>query len=135
MGGTLAFVLLFAVAIVCVLTRLDAIVKAAIEKYGSAATATAVRVESVRIRLREGSGTVRGITIANLRGFEGKHAFSLGETGVAIEVGSITRQIVGELCRRATAEVEKQATARAIEKAKDEVKSLMPEKMVGKVLK
>ena len=65
MGGMLAFVLVIAAVIVCMLTRLDAIVKAAIEKYGSAATATAVRVESVKIRLKQGSGAIRGLTIAN----------------------------------------------------------------------
>ena len=53
-----------------VLNNLDDLVKAAIEKHGSAATQTSVRVDSVKINLLEGSGGISGLTIANTSGFD-----------------------------------------------------------------
>ena len=91
--GALILVILIAAVLVCVLTRLDAIVKAAIEKYGSQAAGTAVRVESVKIRLREGSGAIQRLTVANSGGFEGPYAFSLGEIGVGIDIRSLTDKV------------------------------------------
>ena len=91
--GALILIILIAAFLVCVMTRLDAIVKAAIEKYGSQAAGTAVRVESVKIRLREGSGAIRGLTLANPEGFKGPYAFSLGESGVGIDIRSLTEEV------------------------------------------
>lgn len=72
-----------------VLTNLDSIVKAAIEKYGSEATQTAVRVDKVRIKLTEGDGVIYGLTVANPRGFALSHAISLGEAGLGIDLKSL----------------------------------------------
>lgn len=92
----LSLVALVVIAIIAgifyVLTNLDAIVKAAIEKYGSQATQTAVQVDSVRIKLGEGDGTIFGLTVANPKGFELRHAISLGETGLGIELKSIREE-------------------------------------------
>lgn len=76
------------------LTNLDSIVKAAIEKYGSAATQTAVRVDSVDIRLTEGTAAVSGLTVANPEGFAAPHAFTLGDISVTIDLDSLGRQPV-----------------------------------------
>ena len=79
-------------AVFYVLTNLDVIVKGAIEKYGSEATQTAVRVDKVRIKLAEGDGAVYGLTVANPEDFELTHAISLGETGMGIELKSIREE-------------------------------------------
>jgi hypothetical protein len=86
-------VLLIIILLVCVLSNLDGIVKAGIEKYGSRAAGTAVRVESVRIRLKEGRAAVFGMTIGNPKGFSGKNAFSLGEIGAGIDVRSVSADV------------------------------------------
>jgi hypothetical protein len=91
--GALILILIIAVILVCVLTRLDVIVKASIETYGTRAAGTAVRVESVKIRLREGSAAIRGLSIANPQGFADRYAFSLGETGVGINIRSLTEEV------------------------------------------
>jgi len=78
-----------AVAVFYVLTNLDSLVKAAIEKYGSEATQTAVRVDKVRIKITEGDGAIYGLTVANTKGFDLAHAISLGETGLGIDLKSI----------------------------------------------
>lgn len=70
-------------------SNLDMIVKAAIEKYGSQATQTAVRVDNVRIKLTEGDGAIYGLTVTNPEGFEQKYAISLGETGLGIDLKSV----------------------------------------------
>jgi hypothetical protein len=102
-SAALVLVILITTVVICVLTRLDGIVKEAIEKYGSRAAGTKVRVESVKIRLREGSGAISGLTVANPAGFEGEHAFILGEIGVAIDIRSLTKKvkIVNEILIRA----------------------------------
>jgi hypothetical protein len=84
-----------AVALTLLGSNLDSIVKAAIEKYGSQMTGTAVRVGGVAIEISTGKGTIRDLTIANPAGFESAHAFRLGEITLDIDVGSIaTREPV-----------------------------------------
>ena len=91
---SLIFVILLAIVagVYYVLTNLDAIVKAAIETHGSAATQTAVRVDKVHIKLADGSGTINGLTVANPKGFALSHVFSLDEIGVGIDLKSLKEQ-------------------------------------------
>ncbi len=84
-----------AVALTLLVSNLDSIVEAAIEKYGSEMTGTAVRVGGVTIEISTGKGTIRDLTIANPAGFESAHAFRLGDITLDIDVGSIaTREPV-----------------------------------------
>jgi hypothetical protein len=84
-----------AVALTLLVSNLDLIVEAAIEKYGSEMTGTAVRVGGVAIEISTGKGAIRDLTIANPAGFESAHAFRLGEITLDIDVGSIaTREPV-----------------------------------------
>ncbi len=86
-----ALVLFIAGSVIYVLTNIDSIVKAAIEKYGSEATKTAVRVSSVKIKLTDGEGGLRGLTIADPPGFSFPSIISLGEVSLRIAVKSITQ--------------------------------------------
>ena len=72
-------------------SRLDRIVAAAIEKYGSEATGTKVEVSSVRIRLKAGEGSIRNLSVGNPAGFTTPKAFRLEDITVAVDTGSITR--------------------------------------------
>ncbi|UCE89911.1 MAG: hypothetical protein JSW10_03540 [Pseudomonadota bacterium] len=72
-----------------VFANLDAIVKAAIEKYGSQATSTAVRVDGVTLNLKDGAGAINGLTVANPKGFSTPYVFSLGSIGTQIDLGSV----------------------------------------------
>jgi len=78
------------------LTNLDAIIKAAIEKHGSAATETAVRVDKVRVKLTDGvktgTGSIKGLTIANPNGFTAPYVFSLGEITLGIDLQSLKEE-------------------------------------------
>ena len=107
LGLILVIVLAIAAGVYYVLTNLDAIVKAAIEKHGSAATQTAVRVDKVKIRLTDGAtsgvGTINGLTIANPTGFATGYAFSLGEIRTQIDIESLKEEpyIIDEITVRA----------------------------------
>ena len=74
--------------------NLDSIVKMAIEKYGSEAIKTQVRVDKVHIKLQEGSASISGLTIANPPGFSMPYAFSLGDISVGIDVNSLTGDVI-----------------------------------------
>ena len=91
----LILVILISTVIVFTLFNLNFIVKTAIEKYGSQATQTAVRVQGVQISLKNGSGSIKGLTVANPKGFETPYAFSLGEIGVYIDLKSLTGDEIG----------------------------------------
>jgi uncharacterized protein involved in outer membrane biogenesis len=60
-----------------VVYRLDAVVAREIERQGSAAMGTSVRVTGVDLELRAARGTIRGLTVANPPGFSHAPAFSL----------------------------------------------------------
>jgi len=77
-----------------VFSNLDALVEAAIEKYGSEATKTAVRVDKVKISLKDGSGAIYGVTVANPAGFGDPNIFSLGEISTKIDYESVSKEII-----------------------------------------
>jgi hypothetical protein len=85
-----ALVVVIASAIILILTNIDTLVKAAIEKYGSEATKTDVRVSSVKIHLTSGEGAIAGLTVANPHGFSSPYAFRLGKISTRIDTRTIT---------------------------------------------
>ncbi len=87
----IALLLVAAGAVFYILTNLDSLVKDAIEKYGSAAVKTAVRVSSVRIKLADGAGALRGLTIADPPGFSFPFVMTLDTVSVRIAVPSVAR--------------------------------------------
>lgn len=95
-GSKIIVILAIIIAIVLgglyyLISNIDSIVKAGIEKYGSMATGTDVRVASVKIRLRAGEGSIGGLSIGNPSGYSGREAFSLKDITIAIDTGSITK--------------------------------------------
>ena len=93
LGAVLVLLLSIGFGVYYLLSNLDAIVKTAIETYGSQATQTAVRVESVQIVLKDGSGAIRGLTVGNPQGFTAQQAFSLGEIATQIELKSLSEGV------------------------------------------
>jgi uncharacterized protein involved in outer membrane biogenesis len=76
--------LLLAAALAFLWTNLDGIVKNAIERYGSRATGTAVRVGRVALRPAQGTGAIEGLTVANPPGYSAPHILSLGAISIRI---------------------------------------------------
>jgi hypothetical protein len=73
---------------------LDGLVKQAIQKWGPEITGVAVRVDSVKIELAEGRGTIRGLFVGNPKGFEAPHALKLGELRLTLDPASVTKDVV-----------------------------------------
>jgi hypothetical protein len=90
-GIAVSLLLVVIVAIVFyLLSSLDAIVAGAIEKYGSQATQTSVRVASVEIVLKSGEGTINGLRVGNPAGFSAPDIFTLDRIQTRIDTGSVT---------------------------------------------
>lgn len=96
-GILIAVVVILVLAVVAVfflLSNLDSIVEAAIEKYGSQATQTDVHVASVKIKLGEGQGVISGLTVGNPPGFSTPNIFALGKIRTRIDVQTVTQNPV-----------------------------------------
>jgi hypothetical protein len=92
LGLVLLITIAITVSVYYVLTNLDSLVEAAIEKYGSEATQTSVLVDSVKINLTDGAAGINGLTIANPDGYTQPHAFSLGEIRAGIDLQSLQEE-------------------------------------------
>ena len=99
LGLMLIIVIAIAGSVYYLLTNLDALVEAAIEKYGSEATQTSVLVDSVKINLTDGAAGITGLTIGNPAGYDLPNAFSLAEIRAAIDLQSLQQEpyIINEI--------------------------------------
>ncbi len=86
--------MILAAAVFYLLSNLDRFVAGAIEKYGSYATGTPVKVSSVRIQLKDGKGSISNLSVGNPGGFSTPKAMSLGNIAIALDTGSITKDPV-----------------------------------------
>jgi hypothetical protein len=87
-GAIAVLVLVVAVAVAAVLS-LDGIVKKGVETFGPQITKVAVNLDSVHIRLRDGSAEAKGFVVGNPDGFKSAHAISVGLAELGINPASI----------------------------------------------
>jgi hypothetical protein len=88
--GVIAVVVLAAAGITwLVMTKGNEFVASAIEKYGSAATGTTVRVGSVELALTQGRGNVKGLTIGNPQGYSSSYFLKVDDISLAFDLGSL----------------------------------------------
>src|SRR5579863_4591308 len=71
-------------------SNLDSIIKAAIEKYGTAATQAEVKLDSVKLSISSGEGSLNGLTVGNPKGFSTPQALSLGSISVKLDTSTVT---------------------------------------------
>lgn len=76
-----------------VTTNINGIVAGLIEKEGSRATRTPVRVSGVDIRLREASASISGLSVGNPEGFGG-NAIEFGNFRVRLDAGTLLEDTV-----------------------------------------
>jgi hypothetical protein len=93
-GVVLGILILVAIGLYFLLSSLDSIVKAAVEKSGSDMTQATVRLNDVEIEMTSGKGALRGLTVGNPPGFKSERALSLGEIALQLDVGSVTKDPV-----------------------------------------
>jgi hypothetical protein len=73
--------------------RLDGVVAATVERYGSAVTGTDVDVAGVDLALTAGRADLGGITIGNPDGYETDYAVRISRASVALDVGSLAGEV------------------------------------------
>jgi uncharacterized protein involved in outer membrane biogenesis len=125
--AVLVIVVLIVIAVALLFTRLDSLVAKAIEENGSNVTQTSVSVSGVDLSLREGRGTIRGLTVANPEGFDARNAFSLDEITLDIDIESLRGEpiVIDEIRIKApvvNAEITKTGASN-IEKIRENVKA------------
>ena len=99
LGLLLIITIAISVGVYYVLTNLDSLVEAAIEKYGSEATQTSVLVDRVKINLTDGAADINGLSIANPGGYVQPYAFLLAEVRAGIDLQSLQEEpyIINEI--------------------------------------
>lgn len=88
--GIVVLLVIIAGAVYFLFSNLDLIVKAAIEKYGTAATQAEVKLDSVKIAITSGEGSLNGLSVANPKGFASAKALYLGLISIKLDTSSIT---------------------------------------------
>lgn len=76
------------------ITNLDDIVAKVIESEGSKVTGTQVSVSGVSIHLKEGTGTINGLTIASPEGFDPAHTFKLEGVTMDLDLGTLRDDVI-----------------------------------------
>lgn len=88
--GILALVVLLLVAVLALaLFYLGPLVKKGVETVGPMVTRVDVRLDSARVELLSGHGSLRGLVVGNPPGYRSDAAFKLGEVNVALEPRSV----------------------------------------------
>jgi hypothetical protein len=87
-----ALVIVIAAALIFIWTNINGLIKAAIERYGSEVTKTAIHVSSVSIHLASGKGTIAGLTVATPQGFSSPYVFRLGMISAKIDPSTVTKR-------------------------------------------
>jgi len=80
--------LILAVAAFFLLSNIDSIAKGIIEDAGSEVVGTNVSVESVSIKLTEGSASIKNLSVANPPGFSDQPAFRFSEISAVVDIGT-----------------------------------------------
>jgi hypothetical protein len=93
-GIVLGILILVGIGLYFLVSSLDSIVEAAVEKFGSEMTQAEVQLDQVQIELTSGKGALRGLTVGNPAGFKSDRALSLGELSLALDTASVTTDTI-----------------------------------------
>lgn len=74
--------------------NLDRLVRDAIVTHGSAMTRVRVRVGSVSIRAGKGIGTICDVSVGNPSGFKTKHALTVAQIELSLDMASLAQDVV-----------------------------------------
>ena len=88
--GLAVLIVLAGAALFFLHANLDSIIKAAIEKYGTQAAQTDVRVSGVKISLTSGEGSLGGLSIANPKGFSSAKALESELISIKLDTASVS---------------------------------------------
>jgi hypothetical protein len=75
-------------------SSLDHLLASAIRSYGPEITKVSVKLDSVKIRPAEGLAAIHGLELGNPAGFATQRALSVGRIRMALDVSTITQDVV-----------------------------------------
>lgn len=93
-GVVLIVVIATALLLTLAVANLDRLVERVIEQVGTQEAGVAVAVDGVHIGLKEGSGTITGLTIGNPPGFKPGHAIRIGTATLVLDIDSLTGDVI-----------------------------------------
>lgn len=94
LGAVAVLALVIGAIAVFLVSNLDGLVRDVIESVGTEVVGAPVKVDGVRIELKQGRGTISGISIANPRGFPAGNAFELKRIELALDLANLTRDLI-----------------------------------------
>ena len=77
-----------------VYNSLDAQIASAIRRYGSEITGVSISLSKVQINPLDGKAALYSLIVGNPDGFKTKHALSLGEISMKLDIGSLTTDVI-----------------------------------------
>ena len=77
-----------------VYNSLDAQIASAIRRYGPEITGVPVSLSGAHVDLVDGRASLHGLVVGNPDGFKTKHALSLGEITMTLDIGSLTTDVI-----------------------------------------
>lgn len=84
--------MLLAALVAIAVLRFDVVVEEAIETFGPVLTGTSVELEDVELSVLDGRGAVRGLVIANPKGFDTKYAIRVRNASVHLVPRSVFQE-------------------------------------------
>jgi len=93
-GVILIVVIATSLLLTLAVVNLDRLVERVIEQVGTQEAGVTVAVDRVHISLKEGSGTISGLTIGNPPGFESGQAVRIGAATLTLDIDSLTGDVV-----------------------------------------
>lgn len=90
-GGLVILVLVVAIGI---WFYMDVIIKSAVERVGPEVTGTPVTLDSARLSVFSGSGSLNGFVVGNPPGFEYPNAFSLGSIDLQVDTSTLQDDVI-----------------------------------------
>ena len=94
-GGIIAFVVIALVGgVILVYSKLDSILKDAVEEYGTQFTGVSVTLEKVELSPESGVGLISGLIVGNPPGYQTDAAFKLGSIAMNIDLSSVTGKTI-----------------------------------------
>lgn len=97
--GVIAFIAIVTMVLIYAWFSLNALIKAAIERYGSQVAQTKVEIARVKIAPTAGGGSLSHLTITNPPGFSNPYALTLDTISTKLDSGTITQNpiIISEI--------------------------------------
>jgi uncharacterized protein involved in outer membrane biogenesis len=88
-GSLIVVVLFIGVAILAVTLFLDSAIKKGVETIGPQLTKVDIKLDSVRLSILSGGGTVKGLVVGNPDGYKTPQAINVGHASLSMSPGSL----------------------------------------------